>query len=100
MKYQVGDMVVIRSDLDENRRYYMDDRSESNTVTHKMVAIGGTVHEITDIYGGQYRIADDNGSWLWTDEMFDGFAIEPEDENEFNDEMFEEILIGGVVHEK
>lgn len=100
MKYQIGDMVVIRSDLEENEIYYMDDRSASNTVNYKMIAIGGTVHEITGTYYGQYRIADDNGNWFWTDEMFDGFAIEHEDENEFNDEMLEEILIGGVVHEK
>lgn len=100
MRYQIGDMVMIRSDLARGKRYYMDDRSESNTVSPEMIAIGGTAHEITGIISGQYRIADDNGNWFWTDEMFDGFAVEHEDENEFNDEMFEEILIGGVVHEK
>lgn len=70
MRYKVGDVVRVRSDLDYHATYYMDDRSESNDITEKMMEKAGTLVKIEAISGGQYRV-EGVRYVLWTDEMFE-----------------------------
>lgn len=70
MRYKVGDVVRVRSDLDYDATYYMDDRSESNDITEEMMEKAGTLVKIEAISGGQYRVKGVRYV-LWTDEMFE-----------------------------
>jgi hypothetical protein len=77
-KYHVGDVVIVRHDLDLKKRYYMrsgakeDDprRSVSDVVTEDMIELCGQTIEIEAIVdmadGKKYRA---RGRY-WTDEMF------------------------------
>lgn len=76
-KYQDGDKVRVRTDL-EFKLYYMADRSSSNTFFDDMAKWAGKVVTVSH-RGKQYRIVEDSGAWGWVDEMFSGLvAEEPE----------------------
>lgn len=66
--YQVGDTVVIKSDLDVISWY------GTNDCVEEMVELGGRQAIITEVVEGyqkiEYRIDLDEGDWLWTPEMF------------------------------
>lgn len=70
MKYRIGDKVIVRRDLDINKRYFMEDASGSNDVTTEMLELCGKQVEIIDIVYGQYRIDELDYGYRWTDEMF------------------------------
>lgn len=78
MLYNPRDHVVVRSDLDPDERYYMEDRSEGNIATTEMIHLGGEIVTISEVFCGQYRISELEG-FLWVDEMFDGLFEEFED---------------------
>lgn len=77
MKYKVGDKVKIREDL------IVDNVYGSDSFAEEMAQYKGKTATITDVYRDKYEIDIDNGSWYWTDEMFedkDNAVVESEDD--------------------
>ena len=65
MKYQVGDKVLVRPDLEENKIY------ENKVVISDMLYFKGKIVTIEHVdYPNHYRIKEDPDQWHWTDEMF------------------------------
>ena len=79
-KYKVGDKVVVRSDLNEDDVYYMDDRRDYWYAGREMVEKAGTVVTISELDSDRcyYRIKGDeeNYPYNWSCEMFSGLANE------------------------
>ena len=69
--FQPGDIVIVRNDLVERGKYYMNDGVSRNSFVGSMKPYLGKMVTI-DKVGSQYTIKEDGGMWLWTDEMFDG----------------------------
>ena len=65
MKYKVGDKVKIKEDLVVDVTYGDD------SFTEEMEQYKGKTATITDTYFGKYEIDIDDGSWCWTEEMFE-----------------------------
>ena len=67
-KFEVGDTVVIRDDLDVVSWY------GTNDCVEEMVELGGRQAQITEVVKfdkkTEYRIDLDEGDWAWTPEMF------------------------------
>jgi len=61
MKYKVGDIVTVRSDIKAN----------DATIVEKMEKYKGKKVTIVKVEYGIYLISEDNGDWTWTDEMFE-----------------------------
>ena len=76
MLYQVGDMVIVRSDLNTDDAYYMADRYDYWWASGEMVAAGGTVVTITDANNSRYLVEGFDNKY-WTDDMFEGLFVEP-----------------------
>lgn len=79
--YHKGDVVAIRDDLDEYETYRMLSgirTGECQRVTTEMQRMAGQAVTISGMYSGQYKIQEDEGEYLWTDEMFSGYAREIE----------------------
>lgn len=75
MKYKVGDMVRVRSDLkiaDSCAEYGIE-------VNHKMVDMAGKIVTIKDVGCEYYKI--NECSHLWTDKMFEGCVKKPSRED-------------------
>ncbi|OME54080.1 hypothetical protein BSK59_15985 [Paenibacillus odorifer] len=74
-KYQVGDKVVVRSDLQEDEQYSMINDSYTDIAVDEMVERAGktvTIAAIEPEAGHMsYSILEDSGYWSWTDEMFE-----------------------------
>ena len=77
-KYHVGDVVIVRQDLDLRKYYYMRSgvkedghwRKASDVVTGDMIELGGQtieIEEIVDTFDGRKYKA--RGRY-WTDDMF------------------------------
>ena len=65
MKYQVGDKVLVRSDLEEDKTY------GDEVVISDMLYFKGKIVTIEHVdYPNHYRIKEDPDQWHWTDEMF------------------------------
>lgn len=69
-KHISGDKVVVRADLNEGKTYRMEHSGSENDVCSSMLEFRGQVVTISYTAEGQYRIKEDGGMWLWTDEMF------------------------------
>ena len=66
MKYQVGDKVLVRSDLEEGKKY------GDEVVMSDMLFFRGKIVTIEHVdHPCCYRIKEDPDQWHWTDEMFD-----------------------------
>ena len=97
MLYKVGDVVVVRNDLQRGIGYSMLPEEEGyNVATQEMVALAGMELPIANIVRGQYILGTNDGfDFLWTDEMFSGLANDdmfiPEDEFW---SAFEDLLCG------
>lgn len=76
MKYQIGDKVKVREDLEIDESYWMEDLNEMDAVVDEMYELRGTVVTIVEDSHGKYEIAEDDGFWYWTDEMFEELANE------------------------
>ena len=65
MRFEIGDIVKVRHDLSEYRRYNTD------TVCQAMVdEFAGSVVTIDGLAGtGKYRIKEDKGRWTWSTDM-------------------------------
>jgi len=61
MRYKVGDILTIRSNLE------IDDVN----VVYEMIKFKGKKVNIISIGFGAYRIAEDDGEWAWFDDMFE-----------------------------
>ena len=72
-KYKVGDKVRVITNGERNKRYYMEDRREHNTMVPKMLEFCGKVVTIKDV-DAQYHI--EECGYGWVDEMFEGLAEE------------------------
>lgn len=74
--YQVGDRVIVRNDLNQTARYFMNgSREVSDIATRDMVALRGQTVTISEIVpNGKYRIRE-LAYRVWTDEMFEGLHI-------------------------
>ena len=70
MMYRVGDRVVIRSDLVENQKYSMLDKSQTDIVNSSMMEYRGKTATISWYENGKYKLREFD--WYWTDEMFEG----------------------------
>ena len=70
MKYKVGDVVKVRSDLDVNKRY------KRFYVTINMIEFKGKLVRIAKVLNDCYNIYEDLKRWSWSDEMFEPFTEE------------------------
>ena len=71
-KYNIGDKVLVRSDLEEGKKY------GDEVVMFDMLYFKGKIVTIEHVdYPNHYRIKEDPDQWHWTDEMF--FGKEPEE---------------------
>ena len=65
MKYKIGDKVLVRPDLEENKTY------GNEVVISDMLYFKGKIVTIEHVdYPNHYRIKEDPDEWFWTDEMF------------------------------
>ena len=91
--YIVGDLVRVREDLQNNATYKMHNSTQDNVAIKQMVRFAGDTVTITGINFGQYRIEQDDGRYLWTDEMFDGRYEDRFDDSEIDSETLS-VLCG------
>lgn len=71
-KFNIGDRVRIRNDLNLLSMYKMDfEPIKSTRVTSDMYDLRGEIAAITNIKYNRYIIDKDYGGWCWTDEMFE-----------------------------
>lgn len=70
-KFRVGDVVRVRKDLTEDRKYGAAGIFEY--AVDDMVALAGKDVEIVGIWDGYYRVKDDP-SYNWTEDMFQGLV--------------------------
>ncbi len=70
MKYKVGDVVKVRSDLDVNKRY------KRFYVTTNMIEFKGKFVRIERVFDNYYNIYEDLNKWSWNDEMFEPLTEE------------------------
>lgn len=67
MKYKIGDKVLVRSDLEESKKY------GNAVVMSNMLYFKGKIVTIEHVdHFNCYRIKEDPDQWHWTDEMFVG----------------------------
>ena len=65
-KYKVGDKVQVKQNLVAGQRYGLDG------VVTDMLRMAGKMATIVSVTKyGKYHIAEDDGWWVWTDEMFE-----------------------------
>lgn len=70
-KYNIGDIVMIRPDIEVGKRYYSDVDTESADFIDEMLRYRGERLVISDIvFGSYYEIQNDKGAFSWVDEMF------------------------------
>ena len=73
MKYKVGDIVKISSNLKPGTLYCMDDSKDYKyRVMDDMLKYTDKFAVIKRVFSDCYRIDLDNKYWMWTDEMFVG----------------------------
>lgn len=74
-KHAVGDKVKVRSDLELDRAYYMEDNpAVRNSFVSDMKEVEGMIVTIKGIVRGQYEI--EECDFLWTDGMFEPAKID------------------------
>ena len=98
MKFQIGDCVVIRTDLISDKKYFNDGFSEEHRLNDddgyceyayfvdEMSDCKGKEATIVSIEDHYYKIDLDDESWVWTDGMFEDCVSElmAIDEQEFS----------------
>ena len=70
MKYKVGDIIRVKSDL-EVGVYYPNECGGSERVVSEMKYFTGKISRISEIVGVYYVLEEDIRKWFWTDGMFD-----------------------------
>ncbi len=104
--FKRGDIVTVRDDLDTEKRYKSDGDAPGNdrcSVAYDMMKYAGKqmtiaeVQEIANFRGPKtrYHLTEDNGAWVWTDEMFseylDGYQVIFPDDTEYEAPSREEL---------
>lgn len=90
MKYQIGDKVLVRLDLEEGKKY------GDEVVMSDMLYLKGKIVTIEHVdHPNHYRIKEDPDQWYWTDEMFS--EKEPE-EIKSNLEEIEEYFNSNKIY--
>lgn len=82
-KFQVGDKVIIRFNLDVTEfgcmtgtKYFSETHpSVYDVCTEPMFELGGQVAVIQIARNGKYRIDLDKGEYVWTDGMFENERV-------------------------
>ena len=69
-KYNIGDKVLVREDLEEGKLYGY------YSVNEDMFPLRGKIVTICDIGYNFYILKEDSGRWSWTNEMFSGKVSE------------------------
>ena len=93
MKYKVGDKVRIKS-LDwynENRNILGNVDCGDALMTFEKIRFCGkivTISSISDVTD-RYKIEEDNGLWIWTDEMIEGLVEDEINFDSFGDDELE-----------
>lgn len=70
--FNVGDTVHVRTDLEEDVKYYMGDHENNNYyyIDQEMAErFGGSACTIESASDRFYRLSGDHNDWFWTDEM-------------------------------
>lgn len=67
--FEIGDRVLVRTDLEERKSYKNVSNSKSDTATEYMLNFCGKVCTISDSYG-KYRLKEDEKQMNWTETMF------------------------------
>ena len=91
--FHPGDVVTVIPSLDGDKKYASQGEIPSCCVTYMMIKLAGKPVTITDIAMNypkgivRYHIKEDDGVWVWTDEMFeeyycDSVEIEPSSDDE------------------
>lgn len=77
MRYSVGDIAIVRSDLRTGIRYSNIDGSATDVATIDMIDKAGKEVIISFITSNhKYRV--EGSSRVWTDEMFEDHAVVPD----------------------
>ena len=83
MRYKVGDKVRVKKYNDLSYEYGLDYFGFINTprynLNHDMEKYCGEVITIKEIFSFGYKINEDNGRWIWTDEMLANNDIDIQD---------------------
>lgn len=102
--YQPGDRVVVREDLTlTNYAMFDQDNPRTMVVVDEMRSFRGcevTIAGITNTYEGDfYYIAEDEGDFYWSDDMFSGLANAAplEDDSAAWDSFFSDFSAKGAV---
>ena len=74
MKYKVGDIIRVKSDL-EGGVYYPNECGGSESVVSEMKHFAGTISKIIDIVDGYYML-EGTKFWFWTDGMFERDSLQ------------------------
>lgn len=93
-KYQVGDTVVIREDIEAGRYYPMEYGNHIIYSNEEMARSKGVLAKIKKISrtadkgSYYYKLDIDHGDWMWSDDMFEARSAELNDflidDGEFN----------------
>ena len=83
MRYNVGDRVLVRDDLQSGEYYYNDETDDGMDATEEMANLAGTVVTISEIAHNwsdraYYHVEELGDRLFWSDGMFIGLA---EDDN-------------------
>ena len=92
-RYQCGERVIVRDDLDIAKYY------NNIGVTKAMLDFRGkhvTVSQFVTLASSNrcYRIVEDSGNWIWTDDMFCEISYEDIDDTEDFRLLYEEFVNG------
>jgi hypothetical protein len=80
-KYKVGDNVVVRKDLNDDDKYWMDDKSDYWYADMEMLKFADKIVTILEVKATYYLVEQTDSDSYWTDEMFvDNKEEEPKSE--------------------
>lgn len=96
MKYNVGDKVRVRRDL-ESRKY--EGTPYGDSVTKEMLAFRGKTVTIKECFQ-KYYLEEDNQRWYWVDGMFEDEAVLPSQDKEKYSIKFKKGIKRMVVNKK
>lgn len=99
MKYNVGDVVIIRRNLEDGRMYYGEDTRVSEFCCHEMTEFSGMEARIISEDKGFYRINLDGGQYKYVEGMFAGINTKAvlEDHEEYTSNKEVEALINKTL---
>lgn len=75
-KYKAGDKVVVRKDLNNDDKYWMDDKSDYWYADTSMLNFADKIVTISKVNVTYYLVEETDSDAYWTDEMFEGLAEE------------------------